>query len=254
MCKNGIPKPNIFNDKMKYYKQNESNQKKVVRPKSAYNKKTKVEVEQNPQIIQFNEQKESMFDNYYKEKMLKQYNDIYYNDSKITSNEKEENIYNINDNNQINRPQTSKIRKYNNKNYDMDNKNIIANIQKANCSKMFEQNNNGVNPYHKEYGKIPKYIKNMREEAEKKKEIEKIRKETSKYPKGTRLLSEEERLFTLEKLKQSKNDINQIIEKLPITCDTQSFKNKKEELFRKLDEIENAIETFSKAKVFVKIE
>ncbi len=84
MCKNGIPKPNIFNDKMKYYKKNESNQKRVVRPKSACDKKTKVEVEQNPQIIQFNEQKESMFDNYYKEKMLKQYNDIYYNDSKIT--------------------------------------------------------------------------------------------------------------------------------------------------------------------------
>ena len=48
--------------------------------------------------------------------------------------------------------------------------------------------------------------------------------------------------------------VNKVIERLPITPDTQAFKNKKDELFKKLDEIENAIETFSKKKVFVKIE
>ena len=48
--------------------------------------------------------------------------------------------------------------------------------------------------------------------------------------------------------------VNKVIERLPITPDTQDFKNKKEELFKKLDEIENAIETFSKKKVFVKVE
>ena len=58
----------------------------------------------------------------------------------------------------------------------------------------------------------------------------------------------------MEKLKQSRDDINKVIERLPITSDTQAFRNKKEELFKKLDEIENAIETFSKKKVFVKIE
>ena len=58
----------------------------------------------------------------------------------------------------------------------------------------------------------------------------------------------------MEKLKQSRDDINKIIERLPITCDSQAFRNKKDELFKKLDEIENAIETFSKKKVFVKIE
>ena len=94
----------------------------------------------------------------------------------------------------------------------------------------------------------------MRLENEKKKEIDKLKKETAKYPKGTRLLSEEERVLTLEKLKQSKDDINKVIEKLPITCDTQAFRNKKDELFKKLDEIEKAIETFSKKKVFVKLE
>ena len=49
-------------------------------------------------------------------------------------------------------------------------------------------------------------------------------------------------------------NINKVIEKLPITSDTQAFRNKKEELFKKLDEIENAIDTFSKKKVFVKVE
>ena len=64
-----------------------------------------------------------------------------------------------------------------------------------------------------------------------------------------------------KEIKEEKNkkeiieeDIDKIIERLPITCDSQAFRNKKDELFKKLDEIENAIETFSKKKVFVKIE
>ena len=154
----------------------------------------------------------------------------------------------------IKRPLTAKNKILKQKDFLADSKYIISCIQNANNNNKLKKNNSKEKAYHKEFGKTPKYLQNMKLEAEKKKEIEKLRKETSKYPKGTRLLSEEERLFTLEKLKQSKNDINQIIEKLPITCDSQAFRNKKEELFKKLDEIESAIETFSKKKVFVKVE
>ena len=143
----------------------------------------------------------------------------------------------------------------NKKDYIEENKHLITKIQNANnTNKLKEYYDKKENPYHKEYGKTPKYIQDMRLENEKKKEMEKLKKETAKYPKGTRLLSEEERISTLEKLKQSRDDINKVNEKLPITSDTQTFKNKKDELFKKLDEIENAIETFSKKKVFVKIE
>ena len=229
-------------------------------------------------------QKLSMFDQYYKTKNENkdyQMNPNYYNvlekrnqDNQIKKpkynikeSDNDEQNNNINNNININNIQENEnanvsrpIKRPNKeinqpKDYIESNKHLISKIQEVNNSnKLKEYNNKKENPYHKEYGKTPKYIQEMRLENEKKIEMEKLRKETAKYPKGTRLLSEEERLFTLEKLKQSRDDINKVIEKLPITSDTQAFRNKKEELFKKLDEIENAIETFSKKKVFVKVE
>ena len=94
----------------------------------------------------------------------------------------------------------------------------------------------------------------MKIEAEKKKELDNLKKEQEKYPKGTRLLSEEERISTLNKLIESKKEIENLIGKLPITMNSQTAKNKQEELYKKIDEIDKAIDTFSKKKVFVKID
>ena len=118
-----------------------------------------------------------------------------------------------------------------------------------NINKSSEQN-----PYHKDFGKTPQYLKNMKIEAEKKKELDNLKKEQEKYPKGTRLLSEEERISTLNKLIESKKEIENLIGKLPITMNSQTAKNKQEELYKKIDEIDKAIDTFSKKKVFVKID
>ena len=275
------------------YQQQNKNKNKIVRPNSAFvgSKKVNPKPDLNKQgqkyiyneINNLGENKpntDSMFDDYYKQKNENndyQMNPNYYNilEKRKLENQNQESIYDnqkgnkaqINNNNNINNEQENENKvnpikrqskdNNNQKNFIEKNKNIITKIQKANNSnklKEYYDRKEKENPYHKEYGKIPKYIENMKLENEKKSEMEKLRKETAKYPKGTRLLSEEERLFTLEKLKQSRDDINKVIEKLPITSDTQAFRNKKDELFKKLDEIENAIETFSKKKVFVKIE
>ena len=266
------------------YQQHDKQQKKIIRPNSALvgtNKNQKPSSNsQEPKYIynQINnigkdEQKTiSMFDKYYKEKNENkdyQMNPNYFNDleKEIFQNQKEENnninIKDVNVNKEVEKENENMRKAINTqskeinqqKNFIETNKNLITKIQNANNSnKLKEYYDKKENPYHKEYGKIPKYIENMKLENEKKLQTEKLRKETAKYPKGTRLLSEEERLFTLEKLKQSRDDINKVIERLPITPDTQAFKNKKDELFKKLDEIENAIETFSKKKVFVKVE
>ena len=266
------------------YQQHNKQQKKIIRPNSAFvgtNKNQKPSSNsQEPKYIynQINnigegEQKTiSMFDKYYKEKNENkdyQMNPNYFNDleKEIFQNQKEENnninIKDVDVNKEVEKENENMRKAINRqskeinqqKNFIETNKNLITKIQNANNSnKLKEYYDRKENPYHKEYGKIPKYIENMKLENEKKLQTEKLKKETAKYPKGTRLLSEEERLFTLEKLKQSRDDINKVIERLPITPDTQAFKNKKEELFKKLDEIENAIETFSKKKVFVKVE
>ena len=140
-----------------------------------------------------------------------------------------------------------------NKNYIEENKQKII---KGEVQKKTGLNNNfdksGQNPYHKDYGKTPQYLKNMKLEAEKQKELDKLKKEQDKYPKGTRLLSEEERLLTLNKLLESKKDIENLVAKLPITMNSQTVRNKQEELYKKLDELDKAINTFSRKKVFVR--
>ena len=288
------PENNFMNyeEYLYQYQQQNKNKNKIVRPNSAFvgSKKVNPKPDLNKQgqkyiyneINNLGENKpntDSMFDDYYKQKNENndyQMNPNYYNilEKRKLENQNQESIYDnqkgnkaqINNNNinneQENENKVNPIKRQskdnnNQKNFIEKNKNIITKIQKANNSnklKEYYDRKEKENPYHKEYGKIPKYIENMKLENEKKSEMEKLRKETAKYPKGTRLLSEEERLFTLEKLKQSRDDINKVIEKLPITSDTQAFRNKKDELFKKLDEIEYAIETFSKKKVFVKIE
>ena len=288
------PENNFMNyeEYLYQYQQQNKNKNKIVRPNSAFvgSKKVNPKPDLNKQgqkyiyneINNLGENKpntDSMFDDYYKQKNENndyQMNPNYYNilEKRKLENQNQESIYDnqkgnkaqINNNNinneQENENKVNPIKRQskdnnNQKNFIEKNKNIITKIQKANNSnklKEYYDRKEKENPYHKEYGKIPKYIENMKLENEKKSEMEKLRKETAKYPKGTRLLSEEERLFTLEELKQSRDDINKVIEKLPITSDTQAFRNKKDELFKKLDEIENAIETFSKKKVFVKIE
>ena len=137
-----------------------------------------------------------------------------------------------------------------NKNFIEENKQMVINGQ---VQKRIKNNKSMENPYHKEYGKTPRYLQNMKNEAEKQREIDKLRKQEEKYPKGTRLLSEEERVFTLNKLLESKKDIENLLSKLPITMSSLAAKSKQEELYKKLDEIDNAITTFSRKKVFVKV-
>ena len=141
-----------------------------------------------------------------------------------------------------------------NKNYIEENKQKIIKGEINKKSNINNFNKSSQNPYHKDYGKTPQYLKNMKLEAERQKELDKLKKEQDKYPKGTRLLTEEERLLTLNKLLESKKDIETLLNKLPISMSSQAVKNKQEELYKKLDELDKAITTFSRKKVFVKID
>ena len=107
---------------------------------------------------------------------------------------------------------------------------------------------------HREYGHVPKYLKEMKIRAKLMKDLEKKKEEEKSYPKGTKLLSEEERIFTLQKLQENKKELENLVTKLPIASDSILVKNKRQKLFKELDEIEQAIITFSKNKVFVKID
>jgi hypothetical protein len=107
---------------------------------------------------------------------------------------------------------------------------------------------------HKNYGKIPEYLKQFKLDEIKRKEYEKLLEEEATYPPGTKLISEEERIKTLNSLILTKKTLENIFEKMPITKRSKSIQDKKEELERKLIEIENEIDKFSKKKVFLKVE
>ena len=154
----------------------------------------------------------------------------------------------INYNNNDNKIILPKIQK----NYIRENRQLIIENKiplkhKQNGEDMIQNNK------HKDYGKVPEYIKKYELERQLKKEELKRQEEASKYPKGTKLLSEEERISTLNGLLENKKEITNQLEKMPITTRTNSIRIRKEELLNKLEEIEKAIEMFSKKQVFVKI-
>ena len=118
--------------------------------------------------------------------------------------------------------------------------------------KVYEDNSALPESKHKNFGKVPEYIKRYEMERELKEQEMLKRKEEMKYPKGTRLLSEEERVETLNSLIKAQQEMTQILEKMPITNRTLSIQRRKEEFMKKLTELDKAIEMFSKKRVFVK--
>jgi hypothetical protein len=103
------------------------------------------------------------------------------------------------------------------------------------------------------YGKTPKYISQYQEEAKIQKELKEEQRLAKLRPPGTRLLQESERVSTLEQLMSNKKELTTVLMQLPISLRTESLKAQKVQLEQKLQELDKAIETFSKKAVYVKV-
>lgn len=77
-------------------------------------------------------------------------------------------------------------------------------------------------------------------------------KEASLIPAGMRLLSDQERMETLEILASNRNDVESDLQRLPVVVETLSQVKHKTALERKLQELEDAIKVFSRPKVLVR--
>ena len=64
-------------------------------------------------------------------------------------------------------------------------------------------------------------------------------------------MSEEDRMSTLADLEKNRREVNNMLEKLPISMRTQALNRRKNELEDRLAEIDRAISMFSKKNVFV---
>ena len=188
------------------------------------------------------------------EKMIIDYygkNDLNIEKNKINNDDKiaiknQNSKKNINNNSNILLPKIQK-------NYIRENRQLVIDNKVPIKYKQQTEPIKRNNSKHKDYGKVPAYIKKYELEREIKNEEIKRQEEASKYPKGTKLLSEEERLNTLNGLIQNKKELTNQLEKMPITTRTNAVRIRKEELIKKLEEIEKAIDMFSRKHVFVKL-
>ena len=188
---------------------------------------------------------EKMINNYYGKNDLNIEKNKINNDDKIAI-KNQNSKKNINNNSNILLPKIQK-------NYIRENRQLVIDNKVPIKYKQQTEPIKRNNSKHKDYGKVPAYIKKYELEREIKNEEIKRQEEASKYPKGTKLLSEEERLNTLNGLIQNKKELTNQLEKMPITTRTNAVRIRKEELIKKLEEIEKAIDMFSRKHVFVKL-
>lgn len=108
------------------------------------------------------------------------------------------------------------------------------------------------NPKHEEFGRIPRYLEERKAKWEWEKEVARRNEPDPMCPPGMKQMPEDERVSTLEILKQNKEITLQKFRNLPFVIETPSMIRKKNELESKLTEIENAINLFSRPKVYIK--
>ena len=108
-------------------------------------------------------------------------------------------------------------------------------------------------PKHSEFGRVPKYLENRKAQWEEEKEEIRRNAPDPNCPPGMKLMSEDERLSTLEILQQNREEAMKQFSKLPFVIETASLIRRKNEIEMKLKEIENAIGLFSRPRVYIKL-
>lgn len=103
------------------------------------------------------------------------------------------------------------------------------------------------------YGEVPQYIQERKAEmAEAARQRQEQEQREEGCPPGMTRMDNAERLETLSVLKKNQRLANQQLAKLPLTIETPSMRRRKDELERKLQQIEEAIKIFSRDVVFIK--
>jgi hypothetical protein len=109
-------------------------------------------------------------------------------------------------------------------------------------------------PLHSAYGRVPLYLQQRKAEAEEKRERAREEKAARSVPAGMRRVGEEEREATLARLRQSREEAERQLMRLPLRCETVSRKRQKEEAEHRLQDIEDAIALFSKKIVYITLD
>jgi len=101
-------------------------------------------------------------------------------------------------------------------------------------------------------GQVPSYLKNRQSRWKKEEEERIANMPDPTIPTGHSLMPEAERLKTLEVLKKSQREMTSELQSLPLSRDTLRVKTRRDELEKKLQEVETALKIFSRQRVFIK--
>ncbi|XP_042294206.1 enkurin domain-containing protein 1 isoform X2 [Sceloporus undulatus] len=106
----------------------------------------------------------------------------------------------------------------------------------------------------KQKGHVPRYLIERKEHWRKEAEERQRNMPDPAMPPGHAMMPENQRLETLNNLKQSQKQLLKDLLLLPVRVDTLSVQNRRLALEKKLSQIEEALKIFSRSKVFIKLD
>lgn len=102
------------------------------------------------------------------------------------------------------------------------------------------------------YGKVPSYLRERKLELLEAQQAKRDAEENAHIPAGMRILPEDERLKTLDILRENRADVENKLRVLPFKCETPSQIRNKQSLEARLEEIEDAQKIFGRKQVYVR--
>eukprot|EP00741_Cyanophora_paradoxa_P018517 tig00021070_g17876.t1 len=105
-----------------------------------------------------------------------------------------------------------------------------------------------------DFARVPEYLIQRRMDMERLREEERLAaEEAAECPPGMIRVTEEERVQMLSVLAENRSSVSKALQAMPFICDTIGLRRKKQDLEKRLGEIDEAIKNFSKPKVFVNV-
>lgn len=133
------------------------------------------------------------------------------------------------------------------KNYERDNALAVINARTS-------RNNSADQPTaykHSNHGQVPAYLQQRKSELEQIKLAKQAELSAERVPAGTVRMSEQDRLDTLQSLNQQLNILNAELAQFPLRVTTEARRIARQTQENKIQEIENAIQLFSKKVVYI---
>ncbi|GAX83094.1 hypothetical protein CEUSTIGMA_g10520.t1 [Chlamydomonas eustigma] len=131
---------------------------------------------------------------------------------------------------------------------------LVAGMPPIRLPRINSTKDDGLKYLHKpDFGRVPTYLLQRKIDLIDQQESEMRAREAALIPPGMRLLPEDERLETLTVLQKNRHEVERALQALPLRIETPGQIRRRDELERRLREIEEGLKVFARPKVLVKM-